>query len=261
MEHKVELYVPIDKPYYIAPILAKQGDYNSRYFLIHLTEFGENIPAAAFGTVSKVAIGITRVDGQKQAFDGNFLSDGSLSLPLPLWAVERSGSIFVDAMVIGIKASGESYTIRSAAVNVYVQASGYCGDESLSQDGTTDLLTSLVNSVKELDAAITEAEAARVSAEDMRAIAEAARMDAEGERVTAEAARISAEAERVAAEGFRASAEESRECAESERVTAEAVRISAEEERVAAEAERVAAARVLIYFDTDGYPCWESAEA
>ena len=107
-------------------------------------------------------------------------------------------------------------------------------------------------------------------------------MSAEQARVNAESARASAEATRASNEATRQSNEQSRQTAETGRATAESSRVSAEKNRVTEydaikeewqeaidninEATEKAAfiqeiyekMNVLIYFDEDGRPCWET---
>ena len=60
MEYVKEISLPIDKPYNRVPVFAKQGDYNSRFLHVTLTENDEAITTSAIGTVTRVAVGVAR---------------------------------------------------------------------------------------------------------------------------------------------------------------------------------------------------------
>ncbi len=169
MVYVKSIELPVDNLYRKIPIFAKQSDYNSRYFSVKLTEKGEALTPSAFGTVSEVAIGITRGDKQKKAFRGEYdTATGVLTLPLPKWAVEVAGDkIEIDAMVSGTK-GGKTYFLRSASAELYVQAAAY-GEEDAEQDESVELLTGLIADVVALDTQVSTAEAAREAAEAERA--------------------------------------------------------------------------------------------
>lgn len=86
-----------------------------------------------------------------------------------------------------------------------------------------------------LNQAISQDEALRVAAEELRQQHEAERVAAETQRNEAEQARINAEQSRVSAESARATAEQQRITAEQGRVSAESARVTAEQARVLAE--------------------------
>ena len=86
-----------------------------------------------------------------------------------------------------------------------------------------------------LNQAITQDEALRVAAEELRQQHEAARISAETQRNEAEQARISAEQQRVSKETQRETKEQQRITAEQGRVNAESARAQAEQARVLAE--------------------------
>ncbi len=243
MEYKEILNLPIDRPADrpavglghkstdVKPIFAKQEDFNSRFFLVTLTDNGVQIPYAKYGTVTKVGIGVARGDGQSKAFLGVDNGDGTFTLPLDAWAVEIPDEfILCDAMVWGAKEDGTNYLIRSASFRVYVQASGAKYTDIM--DGKTyDLLSKLLQDLREFENESTEAENGRVEAEQSR-------VEAEDERRTAEEQRAAAEEERKASDNKRIEAEQSRVEAEEKRAEAETARVEAEQARSASETSR-----------------------
>ena len=86
-----------------------------------------------------------------------------------------------------------------------------------------------------LNQAITQDEALRVAAEELRQQREAQRISAETQRNESEQARISAEQQRVTKETQRETKEQQRITAEQGRVSAESARVTAEQARVLAE--------------------------
>lgn len=170
MKYIKNIEIPVDNLYRKIPILVKQNDYNSRFFSVKLTANGTVLTADAFGAVNEIAIGITRGDKQKKTFKGAYdATEGTFTLPLPKWAVERAGDkITFDVMVIGTNTNGEAYLLRSALVEAYVQAAG-CGAEDVSEDESTEILTGLIADVMKLETDVRTAEAARESAEAARA--------------------------------------------------------------------------------------------
>lgn len=224
MEYVKEISLPIDKPYNRVPVFAKQGDYNSRFLHVTLTENDEAIATSAIGTVTRVAVGVARrKDRGSKCFAATYNNDGTFTLPLPAYATEYANDDVTLDLMVWTVVGEETQLLRSAAVVVHVEKSGYSGEE-VSDDENRDILSQLIAEVQELNTTVITAEAGRVEAEQ--------------ERVTAETARVNAEQQRASAETARANAESSRASAESGRVTAEQGRVTAEQQRVAAEQQR-----------------------
>lgn len=142
--YKKYIKVPVDDLYRHAPVFAKQYDYNSRYFYVTLTERGQNLIPSALGTISMVAIGIARGDGQRKAYRGEYNSEtNTFILPLPGWAVENAGKLKCDVMVWHRSSNGKDGLLRSAFFEVYVQTSNYNG-EDLSQDESVEILEEIM---------------------------------------------------------------------------------------------------------------------
>lgn len=226
MEYIKEISLPIDRPYNRVPVFAKQGDYNSRFLLVTLTKDEKAVTTSDIGTVTRVAVGVARrKDRGSKCFTATYNNNGTFTLPLPGYATEYANDDVTIDLMVWTTDGEETKLLRSAAVVVHVEASGYSGEEA-SDDENRDILSQLIAEVQTLKTSIEEAEEARV--------------EAEASRVEAEAARVSAEAARAAAETARASAESKRETAEASRIAAENSRVEAEASRVTAEAERAA---------------------
>lgn len=274
MEHIKELTIPIDASYSLIPIFAKQGDFNSRYFHVTLTEGGRALTANEIGTVSKAAIGIKRSrDRESKCFSATYNNDGTFTLPLPSFATEYANDNVKCDLMVWASANGVSKLIRSACVVVHVQEAG-CSDVDISKDENVDLLSSLIEQVQNVETTILDAEEKRASAEAGRVSAENTRNSNEQARATAESNRATAETARATAERGRATAEQGRATAEAERVTAEAGRVSEytqimnslgdslENINGAAESAEIieeiySQMNVVIYFNAEGRPCYK----
>lgn len=277
MQYIKELKVPIDKPRLNIPVFAKQSDYNSRYFKITLTKGDTPLTSTDIGTVTSVAIGIKRGDGLSKAYAGEY-SDGVFTLPLPKWAVERPNDTIACDVMVWSGSGDNMQLIRSALIEVQVQAAGM-GDDDISKDDDYDILTELILQVTQLDQTVTQHEAERQSNEAEREKNEQGRITAEEGRVKAEQGRVTAENTRQSNETTRQNNESTRQSNESTRESNESQRESefstlkgemediidnAEQvadlaEQVAADTEQVkeiaAQMQIAFYYDEEGYPC------
>ena len=274
MEYVKEISLPIDKPYNRVPVFAKQGDYNSRFLHVTLTENDEAIATSAIGTVTRVAVGVARrKDRGSKCFAATYNNDGTFTLPLPAYATEYANDDVTLDLMVWTVVGKETQLLRSAAVVVHVEKSGYSGEE-VSDDENRDILSQLISEVQTLETTVSTAEAARVAAEQARNSAEEGRIAAETARATAEQGRATAEQDRVTAESGRVTAEQSRVTAENSRVTAEQQRaedyaelqtklgdaidnINAATENAQIVQEIASKMQMAFYYDDEGYPCAE----
>lgn len=274
MEYIKEISLPIDKPYNRVPVFAKQGDYNSRFLHVTLTENDEAIATSAIGTVTRVAVGVARrKDRGSKCFAATYNNDGTFTLPLPAYATEYANDDVTLDLMVWTVVGKETQLLRSAAVVVHVEKSGYSGEE-VSDDENRDILSQLISEVQTLETTVSTAEAARVAAEQARNSAEEGRIAAETARATAEQGRATAEQGRVTAESGRVTAEQSRVTAENSRVTAEQQRaedyaelqtklgdaidnINAAAENAQIVQEIASKMQMAFYYDDEGYPCAE----
>ena len=274
MEYVKEISLPIDKPYNRVPVFAKQGDYNSRFLHVTLTENDEAIATSAIGTVTRVAVGVARrKDRGSKCFAATYNNDGTFTLPLPAYATEYANDDVTLDLMVWTVVGKETQLLRSAAVVVHVEKSGYSGEE-VSDDENRDILSQLISEVQTLETTVSTAEAGRVAAEQARDSAEEGRIAAETARATAEQGRATAEQGRVTAESGRVTAEQSRVTAENSRVTAEQQRaedyaelqtklgdaidnINAAAENAQIVQEIASKMQMAFYYDDEGYPCAE----
>ena len=169
MEYVKEISLPIDKPYNRVPVFAKQGDYNSRFLHVTLTENDEAIATSAIGTVTRVAVGVARrKDRGSKCFAATYNNDGTFTLPLPAYATEYANDDVTLDLMVWTVVGKETQLLRSAAVVVHVEKSGYSGEE-VSDDENRDILSQLISEVQTLETTVSTAEAARVAAEQQRA--------------------------------------------------------------------------------------------
>lgn len=274
MEYVKEISLPIDKPYNRVPVFAKQGDYNSRFLHVTLTENDEAIATSAIGTVTRVAVGVARrKDRGSKCFAATYNNDGTFTLPLPAYATEYANDDVTLDLMVWTVVGEETQLLRSAAVVVHVEKSGYSGEE-VSDDENRDILSQLISEVQTLETTVSTAEAGRVEAEQARESAEENRIAAETARATAEQSRATAEQSRVTAESGRVTAEQSRVTAENSRVAAEQQRaedyaelqtelgdaidnINAAAENAQIVQEIASKMQMAFYYDDEGYPCAE----
>ncbi len=161
---------------------------------------------------------------------------------------DESGSITTEDVEVGIQVEEVNTTIMyeiltacQAATDSALAAEAAIEEAEAARVAAENLRVQAENAREAAEAARVQAEQLRVSAEASREDAEAARVQAESARVTAENLRVAAETARVEAESARVTAENAREAAEAARVQAESARVSAEQGRVSAEAARVQA--------------------
>lgn len=244
-------------------IIAKQYDVNSRFLIVTINENGEKYTVPATASVS---INCLRPDGQSNSYAGEANDDGTVTVPIPAWALQLDGNVECDitvaddvsvlktlkftvevqeAVADDTEISEDEYTLWQEILMNAREAEESAENAATAATTAQQAAETAVNRVNTLETNVTVAEEARIAAEQQRAqaeqsraTAESGRVSAEQERVTAENARVNAEQQRASAETARASAESSRASAESGRTTAEQGRVTAEAARVAAEQQR-----------------------
>ena len=255
----------LNAPTQVIPV--QQGDTNSRFFEITLYDDRGTIPLSVYtkavlNGATPIGVVLTsqcEIQGSKVVckFGGGLSTEcGRVPCNITLYNTDNSEQLTSQTFYVIV--------YPSQAENVITE-----NNEDYNQ------LQVLMKEIANLESQITVAEQARVTAENGRVSAEQA-------RVNAESARASAEATRASNEATRQSNEQSRQTAETGRATAESSRVSAEKNRVTEydaikeewqeaidninEATEKAAfiqeiygkMNVLIYFDEDGRPCWET---
>ena len=90
MQSIVKKVLDTVRPYKGAPIHVVHGDYNSRF--INAVICTNGIPNNATASEA-VTVTYEREDGQSRTFSGSYNDDGSVTVPIPQWAMEEDGYI------------------------------------------------------------------------------------------------------------------------------------------------------------------------
>ena len=169
-----------------AAVVAKQGDRVTRYLKVQLLNEGTKITV---NPEAVVTINALRSDKLSNAFSGKVNDDGTVTVPLAYWMLEKDGTTSCSISVFE-----NDGRLTSTSFSILVEHAEYLG-EDIAEDEDYGLLLSLLSEVSEYKAA----ELQRVAAENERVLAENARIEAETARETAESERETAEQNRVAA--------------------------------------------------------------
>ncbi len=130
-------------------IIAKQYDSKSRFLKVTLTDTGEKITIDASSTV---IINALREDGESKAFSGEVNSDGTVTVPLTLWMLEKDGFVKCDISIVD--ADKRKLTSTLFSLNVEQAA---CPNSDISDDDNYDLLVNLISEASEANAAAQDA--------------------------------------------------------------------------------------------------------
>ena len=130
-------------------IIAKQYDSKSRFLKVTLTDTGEKI---AIDENSTVIINALREDGESKAFSGEVNSDGTVTVPLTLWMLEKDGFVKCDISIVD--ADKRKLTSTLFSLNVEQAA---CPNSDISDDDNYDLLVNLISEASEANAAAQDA--------------------------------------------------------------------------------------------------------
>lgn len=108
---------------------AAQFDKASRYLLVTFTADGEPIELES-GALIKVNYRRPKLStneelsGYQQSFDG-IVEEGKAKVPLPYWAVERSGLLTVSVSAYWTTADGESARLSTLSFPIEVEPAPY----------------------------------------------------------------------------------------------------------------------------------------
>ena len=227
-------------PIQITP--AQQGDLNTRSFKIQLYDDYGNIGLSQYTTV---LLSATRADDELFVAEGEIL-DGFIHCTLTAPMLAETGKVSCDITLTGKGAEGKDLILTSQTFYVYV-ARSQLADNDLVGSENYNILVTLIRDVRQmermlhlLETGITDAESARLLAENQREANELVRRDNESERILTNQAMLAAESSRIQSESNRVSAEETRISEESVRVEAESIRLASEHTRISREAFRQA---------------------
>lgn len=107
-----EINVEVAKPNLFQAIVAKQCDNNSRFLKATFVNENEKIE---IDPTFNVTINATRPDGEHKRFEGVTNDDGTVTVPLSLWMLELTGTLYCD---ISIYNANSKLTSTSFNVNV-----------------------------------------------------------------------------------------------------------------------------------------------
>lgn len=137
-----KINLDVNKPNLFTSILAKQQDSNSRF--LNVTLIGNNVKIEVLPT-STVTINAKRQDGASKRFAGSVNKDGTVTVPLTFWMLEKTGEVTSDVSIIG--ADGRKLTTTSFTIMVE-QAT--CEDENITEDENYDVLVKLIEDVNKV---------------------------------------------------------------------------------------------------------------
>lgn len=148
-----EISVEVAKPNLFQALVAKQGDYGSRFLKVTFVNNGEKLTINATSTVT---INANRPDGGSKRFEGVVNDDNTVTVPLAAWILELDGEVRCDISVMD--AAGEK-KLTSTSFTVKVDL-GACSDTDISEDEDYDILKQAVETA--VDAAERAEKAAEV---------------------------------------------------------------------------------------------------
>lgn len=167
-------------------VSAKQGDKATRYVIAKLLNDGVEytIPTGA-----RVVFNVKKPDG-KHIYNTCTYSGSEVTVELTNQTLAAAGTAYCD---IEVRTSDNTQLITSASFTIEIEESMRSDDAILSANEFTELEDRIAGHIKNInatEAAVKEAEDARVKAEKARAKAENGRVDAENIRVQNENIRI-----------------------------------------------------------------------
>lgn len=132
----------VSKPNTFKVIVAKQGDYQSRFLKVTFVNDTKkiDIPSSAM-----VVINALRGDGESKNFAGEVNTDGTVTVPLTSWMLQFSGIITSDISVI----DNNSRRLTTTTFIIEVESAACC-DNEISDDENYDILIKLIEDVREL---------------------------------------------------------------------------------------------------------------
>ena len=135
-----EITVDVAKRNLFQAIVAKQNDTDSRYLKATICNDGAKIEVPAAATA---VLNVLRADGQAKAYAGTVNSDGTVTVPLPAWALALDDTVACSISII----AGDTQKLTTTSFSIDVQQAEYEGD-NVSEDENYDLLVSLIGECK-----------------------------------------------------------------------------------------------------------------
>lgn len=139
-------------------ISAKQYDVNSRFINLTVKNNGETIPLTEESTV---IFNVRRPDGESKRFIGEVLANGTVNVPLDLWALTKAGAMQCDLSII----EDADAKLSTFAFPVQIEKASY-NPKSMLNVGNYDVLMRIVTDYKEIKESLEQGAAITAEIED-----------------------------------------------------------------------------------------------
>ena len=136
-----ELKVEVSKPNIFQAVVAKQYDMNTRFIKATFVD-GTDIIYIPSGPTIKAIINAERPDGQSKGFDGVVNDDGTVTVPLHSWMLEKEGSVICDISIIDTEAD-DNKKLTTTAFTLLVEKAAFGGSD-ITNDPQFDVLVALL---------------------------------------------------------------------------------------------------------------------
>lgn len=147
-----EITLDVAKKNNLPVIIAKQGDANSRYIKATICNDGDKIEIPKD---TKISVNARRDDGMAKCFLGSVDDDGTVTIQLNSWILEREGNVRCSISII------DQGRLSTTSFIIYAEQMECC-DEDIQKDPGVDILSGLIN---DCDKATKSAESAAAKAE------------------------------------------------------------------------------------------------
>lgn len=139
-------------------ISAKQYDVNSRFINLTVKNNGETIPLTEESTV---IFNVRRPDGESKRFIGEVLANGTVNVPLDLWALTKAGAMQCDLSII----EDADAKLSTFAFPVQIEKASY-NPKNMLNVGNYDVLMRIVTDYKEIKESLEQGAAITAEIED-----------------------------------------------------------------------------------------------
>lgn len=136
-----ELNIDVTKPNVFQAVVAKQYDVNSRFLKVTFTDCGNRVDIPMADTNS-VIINAERSDGKSDGFYGEINDDGTVTVPLHSWILEKEGTVSCDISVL----CNDNQKLTTTTFTLLVEKAAY-GGEDITTDPQYDVLMELIEQV------------------------------------------------------------------------------------------------------------------
>lgn len=123
-------------------VSAKQYDVNSRFINFTIENYGEMIVLTENSTV---VFNVRRADGEMKRFMGEVQANGTVNVPLDLWALTKAGAMQCDLSII----EDADAKLSTFAFPVQVEKASY-NPKTLVNTGNYDVLMKIITDYEEI---------------------------------------------------------------------------------------------------------------